>query len=757
MKQHTRSGRSNANAIGKRMQNNTITQFVLSFVLFLAIALVVFYPITLHISSTSHGAGTSAYQDLWMFWWPAYAVFALHSSAYYTSLLSWPLGTSLSGYAMAPLLGIFFAPLAALGSVFAYNVAFLVSFALSGLFMYVLADYLTENRYAAFLAGIIFAFSSFHIAESSHLSMLLIGWLPLSVYFLMRMIRNESRTWVNVAGLSVSIALSTMTASVQLTILIALVMAAVMIAGVISKDMRHKVLNRKFALPFVAAIVLAFIIGSWNYIPLAKYLSSGGLSGSGYYPNATQYMLWSDNAASYFVPGYYNGLAHLSGIYGHAPYLVGPDPSQRPAYIGYSVLALALYGAYAERRRAAIWIAIGIAAAWLSLGPFMQIGPAITKIPGIYALYAAIPYLKIVREPARFGLIVTFAMSVLACMGMSRMLNSKLHARRRVIAITALAGFIILAELATPPLGHSFAAQTFTNVSVPQPYAKLSAVSGNYSVLSLPSMPVQSLSEPDLYAAMSAYYTSVSKKPSVGTGFTSPNLTERVLLYNLPLAVEASNLSEGSSTYYSSLVDQNLTNQTLLTLYNYNTNYIMILNDAYTKQELGTLNDYMGSVFGTPYNGSNTETFGTAYAINKSIYDSYVAYPVVVDWLGRQFLVNGSLTKTWSPLGNGPVIVYAPYPNTTARDNGLYNGETYYALANMSFYAFSERPGTITIAEQNGTSVKTVAVVNSTGTERHYSVYVPMISGPKGNTLLLIPSNSTGETYLSDMSFSNAR
>ena len=727
-----------------------------AFIAYLAVSLVIFYPVVTHPTSTVPGSGITPYQDMWMTWWSAYAVLSAHSGIYHTTLLSWPLGANLYDYATAPILSLAFVPFLALGAAVEYNIIFLVGFALSGICMYVLAEYLSSNKYAAFIAGLIFAFSSFHIAESSHLSMLFIGWLPISVFFLMRMMRHEASQRANVAGLSLSLALSSLTASMQLTVLTLLVVAAVVVAGMFEKAQRSKLLSRKFAVPFGVSLAIAFIIGSWSYIPLALYLSHNGLAGSGYYPNMTQYMLWSDNAASYFVPGYYNGLAHMSGIYGSVSYLVGPDPSQRPAYIGYSVLALALYGAYIERRRAALWIVIGIVAAWLSLGPFIQMGSAITKIPGIYMLYAAIPYLKIVREPARFGLLVTFSASLLACMGASRLLSSKPHARRRTLAISALAGFIILVEIATPPLTHSFVAQTFTNVTAPQPYAKLSNVSGNYSVLSLPVMPVQSLSEPNLYAAISAYYTSVSKKRAVGAGFTMPNSTERVLLYDMPLAVEASNLSEGSSTYYSSLVDQNLTNQTLLTLYNYNTGYITILTNAYTKQELGTLNGYMGRIFGAPYNGTGTETFGTAYAINQSIYESYVAYPVIVDWLGRQFLVNGSLTETWSPLGNSPVIVYAPYPNATARANGLYNGETYYALANMSFYAFSERPGTITIAEQNGTSVKPVAAINLTGTERFYSVYVPMVSGPRGNTLFLLPSNSTGEAYLSDMRFSKA-
>lgn len=727
-----------------------------AFIAYLAISLAVFYPAVIHIGSTVPGSGVTPYQDMWFAWWSAYAVFSAHTGIYHTTLLSWPLGSSLYAYSTAPLLSFAFAPLGLLGAIYEYNTIFLIGFAFSGICMYVLAEYLSGNRYAAFIAGIIFAFSAFHIGESSHLSMLYIGWLPISIYFLLRLMRHEGRTYLNIIGMALSIAFSTTTASVQLTILIMLVMGAVIAAGLLDKAQREKLTSKRFVIPLIASFTAAFAIGSWSYLPLALYLYHNGLAASGYYPTATQYVLWSDNAASYFVPSYYNGLSHLFGIYGSVSYLVGPDPSQRSAYLGYSVLALALYGIYTERRRAALWVSIGIAAAWLSLGPWLQIGPTITKIPGIYLIYAAIPFLRVVREPARFGLIAVFAASILACMGMRRLLESKQHQRKRAIAITAIAGLIILIDIAMPPLGHPFAAQIFTNVSVPLPYSKLSDVSGNYSVLTLPSMPVKSISEPNLYAAISAYYTSVSKKPAVGAGFTSPNATDQLLLYNIPLAAEASNLSDGSETYYNSPVAQNLTNQTLLTLYNYNTGYVTVLTNAYTKQELSTLNSYMYGVFGTPYNGTNTETFGTSYAINQSIYKSYVAYPVGSYWIGRQFLVNGSIEETWSPIGNGPIVVYAPYPNTTARTNGLYYGETYKTVANMSFYAFSGKNGTITIEEQNGTSTTPIAVVNTTVSEQHYDVYVPMLSGPRGNTMFIIPSNGTGEIYLAGLRFSSA-
>lgn len=731
--------------------------YLAPFALYAAMALVLFYPVTLHILSSVPGSGTSAYQDPWMLWWSAYAAFTLHSNVFHTSLLSWPLGTGLASDAQAPLLGVILAPLIAVSAAFAYNTAFILAFALSGLFMYLLAEYLSGSRPAAFVAGIIFTFSAFHVAESSHLSMLFIGWLPLSVYFLLRMMRGESRMWVNVAGLSLSVALSTLTASAQLTILIMLMLAAVIIAGIASKSVRPKILNSKFAIPFAAAVMLALAIGSWNYVPLAGYLSSGGLAASGYYPQSLQYSLWSDNLFSYFVPSYFNGLAYSSGIYSHVPYLVGPDPTQRTAYIGYTVLALALYGAYTKRRNAVVWVAVGMVAAWLSLGPTLQLAGMVTKIPGLYAVYGAIPFLRVVREPARFGLIVTLSAAVLASFGFKRILERRgiLHGRHALL-LTAIACIAIFADIAMPPLSAGLASQMSTAIPAPQAYAAISNVAGNYSVLSLPALPLSRLQEPNIYSAASAYYTSATRKPLVGGNFYGPNATEQLLLYNMPLAAEATNLSDGGAAYYSSPVSQNLTNQTLLTLYNYNTGYITIQKGAYTAPELNTLNSYMDGVFGLPYADNYTEVFGTAAAINRSIYNSYVAYPVLTDWIERSFLINGSYVPAWSPAGSGAVVVYAPYANATARSYEIYGGGKYYAPTSVSFYAFSQNPGSIVVARLNGTAMQAVATIPTSHVEQHYSVNMSMQSGPGGTTLFFLPSNQTGTVYISSISFSRS-
>ena len=80
---------------------------IISTLIYLVIALVVFYPLTLHMGSNVPGSpGGDTYQNLWFLWWAKYAVLNQHTNVFQTSLLFWPVGASLVYQTMAPLLGI---------------------------------------------------------------------------------------------------------------------------------------------------------------------------------------------------------------------------------------------------------------------------------------------------------------------------------------------------------------------------------------------------------------------------------------------------------------------------------------------------------------------------------------------------------------------------------------------------------------------------------------------------------------------------
>ena len=66
--------------------------------------------------------------------------------------------------------------------ILAYNLLFLSTFVLSGLGMYLLVRELTGSALAGFVAGLLFGFAPYRLAQSSHLQVLSSQWMPFVLY-----------------------------------------------------------------------------------------------------------------------------------------------------------------------------------------------------------------------------------------------------------------------------------------------------------------------------------------------------------------------------------------------------------------------------------------------------------------------------------------------------------------------------------------------------------------------------------------------
>ena len=84
----------------------------------------------------------------------------------------------------------------------AYNVAVLLSFPLCGIAAYALAFELTGRHDAAWLAGLVFAFGPFRANEFGHLQMLSYYWAPAALLALHRYIRQRRLAWLVIFALA---------------------------------------------------------------------------------------------------------------------------------------------------------------------------------------------------------------------------------------------------------------------------------------------------------------------------------------------------------------------------------------------------------------------------------------------------------------------------------------------------------------------------------------------------------------------------
>ncbi len=657
-------------------------QYLIPAAIYLFIALVVFWPVTVNLTGTITGGelggqvGTGdAYQNLWIIWYVNYAIFDLHTSPYATGLLFYPVGSNLATTSMSPIAALFTFPFQAANLPFAFNVLFFFDFALTGLSAFFLADYLIKNKYAAFIAGLIFAFSPFHMihALAGQTNWISIEFFPLFILsFLLLMKRKDAYAIVMTSVLFV---LLVFFGDPEQGIISIVFLSLFLVASLASSSARKEILNRKFALCCIYCALLAFAIGSPFFIPILEGFAHGALVEASGQSTLANSMIWSDPVLSFILPPPSNNLfAHFSDSYFDI-YL--GDNIERVSYLGWISIILVIAAiASAVKRRAPrsilIWAFLGFVFIWMATGPYLQFGElpqqitVTNAIPGIYLLYRAIPILNIVREPSRFNLALTLCIALLAGFGFCSMesyIKSKLkrETKQLQLYIAFVLAILILIDYTGAPLSFFNASNTFfINPSIPAGYSAIAQSPGNFSVVVLPLL-ASVTNRPNLYTGESMYYQTLFKKPMVG-GYTSrENTTDQYVRLNMPLAIEAASLQQGTGFAYSSPINENTTDLTLFFLSKYNTRFISVIGQAYNLSESLTLDDYMDSTFGQPYyNGDNASIWRINSTLEKAANRSIIAY-----------ISQGNWTRGCASLG----LVYC---NSTL--DGLYYGPNVRAI-----------------------------------------------------------------------------
>lgn len=104
-----------------------------------------------------------------------------------------PLALAYSEHLFAQAVQIFPIYLATKNPILCYNLLFVSTFVLSGLGMYLFVREVTGRPRAAFVAGLLFAFVPYRLAQASHLQVLSSQWMPLALYGFRRYVDTGRR------------------------------------------------------------------------------------------------------------------------------------------------------------------------------------------------------------------------------------------------------------------------------------------------------------------------------------------------------------------------------------------------------------------------------------------------------------------------------------------------------------------------------------------------------------------------------------
>ncbi len=313
-----------------------------------------------------------------------------------------------------------------------YNAAFLLAYAVSAIGVYLLARDVTGSRAAGALGALVFVMMPYRVAQAGHLQVQWLGWMALAFWALLRGLRQPSWTMLAVfAGASVLQVLSNGYAAFQV---------AIGAAVIVPWSVLSRARAARWPLPRLA---LAAGVGLLAVAPVfAAYQQVWAGRGP-----STEEIL--DNAAD--LGTYFNVDASLPA----ANWLPGvPQPEGRlfPGVVATALALIALLPAMGgalprvvSRRTTAMFVVLALVALLVSLGPEPSAWGRPLPLPSLYSLLAAwMPLFQIVRVPARFGALVLLAVSVLAAVGVARILAGG-TGRWRGVAVAALA-VVIFAE-----------------------------------------------------------------------------------------------------------------------------------------------------------------------------------------------------------------------------------------------------------------------------------------------------------------------
>lgn len=359
-----------------------------------------------------------------------------------------------------------------------HNIMLFSSFALSGFFMYLLAYYLTGNRFASFLAGIIFAFTPYRFVHIYHLQLEITQWIPLTILFLHKFM--DRLDYKNLLLFSLFFLLNFLSCGYYALFL------SVFIGLFIILFLFHRrlYLRRdvwfKFGL-FAIISAVAILPIFYPYIVTKRVM--------GFTRDYGEILNYSYSA---------DVLSYLSEPFSFQPWSAVTH-GEKNLFLGIMPLLLGAMGFYSAFKKKDILIGkkgyydvLIFYAGMLVLAFIFSLGPVIKLngkeiVTGPYLLlFKYIPGFDGLRVPARFAIFVVFSLSLFAAFGVKYMML-KLKGNYGRIGLISVLTAIILIEYNSFSAAKPTLDPIETGDKIPAVYKWLAKQEGDFGIIELPA------------------------------------------------------------------------------------------------------------------------------------------------------------------------------------------------------------------------------------------------------------------------------
>ncbi len=162
---------------------------------FLLLAVAWTWPLGIHLSRVPNDPGDPVL-NTWILWWNTQAV--PFTERWWDPPIFYPLKGALALSEHLFGIALFTTPMqwAGIDPLASYGIAFILSFALSGFFAFLLTRRLTGSTLAAACGGLAFGFAPYRASQLAHLQMLTSQWMPLALLAMHAYLDDGRRRWL---------------------------------------------------------------------------------------------------------------------------------------------------------------------------------------------------------------------------------------------------------------------------------------------------------------------------------------------------------------------------------------------------------------------------------------------------------------------------------------------------------------------------------------------------------------------------------
>ncbi len=484
--------------------------------LYLLLTSLMTWPTVLHLTDGIPGDGFDGWQNYWNLWWVKEALLVLKTNPFFTDYIYPPTGSNLLFHTLNIFNAFWTLPLQLnLGPVVAYNSIVFFSFVLAGyggylLSLHTLAHLNWANRVglrsAAFVGGLVFTMSPFHMAHLlGHMQVFSMIWPPFYILYLLRTLDPWGTPACysprNAALACLFLSLATLVDwyhTLYLLLFTGLLLAWVLIRQVGQrKRQRPQAKTSLLTHPLLRPVWLVLAIGAGFALffwPLLLPMVREAQARPDLQTGLSQNISLSADLLAFIIP------SEMHPLWGQWAKTIADGfsttTSERLIFAGFVPLALALFIIIKERRQLIVkfWLLVAVTFFLLALGPFLHIRGSIIHLgdwplPLPYLLlYYTVPFIGLTRSLSRYDLMVMLALAVLVAMALTR-LQGMLYARHRsksspfafYLARFApfLAGLLICFEFLPVPYPVS-------KLEIPAFYVDIGAEAEDYVIAELP-------------------------------------------------------------------------------------------------------------------------------------------------------------------------------------------------------------------------------------------------------------------------------